>query len=268
MEAETFQSFQRIALERAGISLRAGKAALVQARLARRLRDLGLATERDYLARLQGDDGELVMFLDAISTNFTHFFREPDHFEALREWAAAARAAGQRKFRFWSAACSSGEEPYTAAMVLEPVLEGCDWRILATDLSTRVLARAAAAVYEGEEIGGIPPALRARWLERAGDGELGERWAIAPALRERVTFHRLNLAMRPYPMSGPFDAIFCRNVMIYFDLPMRAGLVGELERLVRPGAPVFIGHSETLNGIATRLRCERPSVYRLREGEP
>jgi chemotaxis protein methyltransferase CheR len=266
MEAETFRAFQQIAHARAGIFLRPGKAALVQARLAKRLRELGLASEREYLEKLEADAGEeLVLFLDAISTNFTHFFREADHFDLLREHVRAARSAGQRKFRLWSAGCSSGEEPYTIAMVLDPELEGCDWRILATDLSTRVLARAAAAVYEEEEIAGVPPPLRTRYLERAEARGGAERWAVARRLRERIVFHRLNLAARPYPMAGPFDAIFCRNVMIYFDLPMRAGLVKEFERLIRPRAPFFVSHSETLNGIASRFRSERPSVYRLPE---
>jgi chemotaxis protein methyltransferase CheR len=264
MEPETFKAFQEIAHEKAGIFLRPAKVALVQARLARRLRELGLASEREYLDRLVSDSGEeLVLFLDAISTNFTHFFREADHFETLRASVAEARSKGQRKFRFWSAGCSSGEEPYTAAMVLDPVLEGCDWRILATDLSTRVLARAAAGLYGEEELAGVPAPLRGRYLERApDDAEGAPRFSISARLRERVVFRRLNLAARPYPMRGPLDAIFCRNVMIYFDLPMRAGLVGEFERLLRPGSPLFVGHSETLNGIATRLRSERPSVYR------
>jgi chemotaxis protein methyltransferase CheR len=269
MEAETFQAFQEIAYAKAGIFLRQGKAALVQARLAKRLRELGLASERDYLARLRADGGgdEVVLFLDAISTNFTGFFREPDHFESLREHVAALRAAGQRRFRFWSAACSSGEEPYTAAMVLDPLLEGCDWRLLATDISTRVLTRAAHGIYNEEEIAPVSASLRARYLEGAAPGTGGSpRWAVKARLRDRIVFRRLNLAGRPYPMSGPLDAIFCRNVMIYFDRPMREGLVGELERLLRPGSPLFIGHSETLNGIPTRLRPERPSVYRLPEG--
>jgi len=267
MEAETFKAFQDLAYAKAGIFLRQGKAALVQARLAKRLRELGLASEREYLEKLKADSGEeVVLFLDAISTNFTKFFREPDHFETLAAWVSAERKAGQRRFRFWSAACSSGEEPYTAAMVLDPILEGCDWKILATDISTRVLARAARGHYVAEEIEPVPPALRARYLEPAPEeDDGGERFAVAARLRERIVYRRLNLAARPYPMQGPLDAIFCRNVMIYFDRPMREGLVQEFERLVRPGAPLFIGHSETLNGIATRFRSERPSVYRLPE---
>jgi chemotaxis protein methyltransferase CheR len=264
VERETFQAFQEIAHAKAGIFLRPGKAALVQARLARRLRELGLSSEREYLDRLRTDgEEELVLFLDAISTNFTNFFREPDHFETLAKDVQAALTAGQQKFRFWSAGCSSGEEPYTLAMVLEPILKARDWRILATDISTRVLARAAEGVYSEEEVEPIPADLRGKFLEPAGAGEGEPRFAFARRLRERVVFHRLNLAARPYPMAGPLDAVFCRNVMIYFDRPMRAGLVGEFERLLRPGAHLFIGHSETLNGIDTDLRSERPSVYRL-----
>ncbi len=265
MDATTFKDFQAIAYEKAGIFLREGKAALVQARLAKRLRELGLATEREYLDRLRADGGEeVVLFLDAISTNFTRFFREPDHFDTLRDEVAAARAGGQRRFRFWCAASSSGEEPYTIAAVLDPVLEGCDWRLLATDISTRVLGRAQAGVYGPEEIDGIPPDVLPRVMERVPPGEDGhERWAVRDRFKERIVFRRLNLAVHPYPMSGPLDAIFCRNVMIYFDRPMRAGVVGEFERLVRPGALLFIGHAETLNGIPTRFRSERPSVYRL-----
>jgi chemotaxis protein methyltransferase CheR len=264
MEHETFQAFQQIAYQKAGIFLRPGKAALVQARLAKRLRELGLPSERDYLERLQGDAGdELVLFLDAISTNFTKFFREPDHFETLARDVEAALSAGQKRFRFWCAGCSSGEEPYTAAMVLDPLLKGRDWKLLATDLSTRVLSRATEGVYTDEDVEPIPGALRSKYLEPSGATDGGPRHGISRKLRERIFFHRLNLAHRPYPMSGPLDAVLCRNVMIYFDRPMRAGLVGEIERVLRPGAHLFIGHSETLNGIETHLRSERPSVYRL-----
>jgi chemotaxis protein methyltransferase CheR len=266
MDAQTFKDFQAIAYQKAGIFLREGKAALVQARLAKRLRELGLTSEREYLEKLRGEgDDEVVLFLDAISTNFTKFWREPDHFETLKEHVLAQKAAGQRKFRFWSAASSSGEEPYTIAMTLDPILEGCDWKLLATDISTRVLARAVAGEYTDEEIDGIPPALLQRYVDRR-TGEDGEaRWVVKDRLKQKITYRRLNLASRPYPMKGPMDAVFCRNVMIYFDRPMRAGVVGEFERLVGPGCPLFIGHSETLNGISTRFKTERPSVYRMPE---
>jgi chemotaxis protein methyltransferase CheR len=255
-----FEGFQRIARERAGIHLRAGKAVLVASRLAPRLRELGLASEQEYLDRLlrAADDRELVRFLDAISTNFTKFFREPDHFELLAGDATRAKAGGQRRFRYWSAGCSSGEEPYTLAMVLDPLLGGCDWKILATDISTIVLAQAAAGEYEEEDIATIPQQQRNRHLARIGDG----RWRFHAALRERVVFRRMNLAERPFPMKGPLDAVLCRNVMIYFDLPMREQLVGGIERLLAPGAPLLIGHAETLSGIRTGLRSHGPSVYR------
>ncbi len=267
MDAACFEGFRRIAQERAGIFLRPGKDALVSSRLARRLRELGLASEREYLERLLGaaGDHELVHFLDAISTNFTRFFREPAHFELLAADAERARAAGQQRFRYWSAACSSGEEAYTLAMVLEPILARCDWKILASDLSTAALAQAAAGEYGAEEVSPVPAALRARHLASAGGQP--ERWRISPPLRERVVFRRLNLIERPFPMKGPLDAVLCRNVMIYFDRTTRASIVAEVERLLRPGAPLLIGHAETLSGVPTRLRAERPSVYRLPAGD-
>ena len=269
MDAETFAAFQAFAYQKAGIFLREGKAALIQARLARLLRELGLGSEREYLERLRGPEGEeeLVLFLDAISTNFTKFYREPDHFETLGELARAAKAAGKKRFRLWCAASSSGEEPYTIAIELDRVLAGVDWKVLATDISTRVLARAVAGEYGAEEVESIPPEVLSRSLDRLPADAGGPRWVVKPHLKERVVFRRLNLATRPYPMQGPLDAIFCRNVMIYFDQKMRAAVVGEFERLVRPGGLLVVGHSETLNGISTRFRSERPSVYRMPEGD-
>ncbi len=268
MDLSSFRAFQEIAYRQAGIHLREGKAALVQARLAKRLRELGLRNEEEYLERLRGRDAreELVLFLDAISTNFTKFFREADHFDLLREDVEAALAAGQRRFRFWCAGCASGEEPYTVAMTVHDLLATADWKILATDLSTRALARARAGAYGDEEVADVPARFREKFLTRSRVADGGSIWSVGARLKERIVFRRLNLAERPYPMSGPLDAIFCRNVMIYFDRPMRASLVAEVERLVKPGGRFFIGHSETLNGIETGLRVERPSVYR-RPGE-
>jgi chemotaxis protein methyltransferase CheR len=264
MTPASFRAFQEIAYAQAGIHLREGKAALVQARLAKRLRELGLQSEEEYLGRLRGRDcrEEIVLFLDAISTNFTKFFREPDHFDLLREDVAAAVAAGQHRFRFWCAGCASGEEPYTVAMTVHDLLATRDWRILATDLSTRALSRAREGVYGDEEVADVPARFRERFLTRARGSDGSSTWTVSPRLKERIVFRRLNLSHRPYPMPGPLDAVFCRNVMIYFDRPMRAGLVAEVERLVKPGGRFFIGHSETLNGIETGLHVERPSVYR------
>jgi chemotaxis protein methyltransferase CheR len=268
MDAASFRQFQEIAYEQAGIHLREGKAALVQARLAKRLRELGLRSEEEYLGRLRGQDAreEIVLFLDAISTNFTKFFRESDHFDLLREDVVAALQGGQRRFRFWCAGCATGEEPYTVAMTIHDLLAAADWKILATDLSTRALGRAEAGVYGDDEIADVPARFREKFLTRERSDDGSSMWTVSQRLRDRIVFRRLNLARHPYPMSGPLDAVFCRNVMIYFDRPMRASLVGEVERLVKPGGRFFIGHSETLNGIETGLHVERPSVYR-RAGE-
>jgi chemotaxis protein methyltransferase CheR len=264
VDAGAFKAFQEIAYAQAGIHLREGKAALVQARLAKRLRELGLQSEEEYLVRLRGREGrdEVVLFLDAISTNYTMFFREPDHFDLLREDVEAARRAGQDRFRFWCAGCATGEEPYTVAMTVHDLLAGCDWKILATDLSTRALSRARAGTYGDDEIAEVPARFREKFLTRRRGEDGASSWTVAQRLRDRIVYRRLNLARQPYPMRGPLDAVFCRNVMIYFDHPMRAALVGEIERLLKPGGRFFIGHSETLNGIEAALRVERPSIYR------
>ncbi len=262
MDKASFDYFREVAYTTAGIALSDGKQALVSSRLASRLRALGLPDERAYVNYLRGDESgaELVHFLDVISTNFTSFFRERDHFTELGLTAKRALASGRRRFRYWSAASSSGEEPWSMAMVLAEALGmETDWRILATDISTRVLRTAERGVYAAEQTQTIPPELRARWMSRQGDGT----WSIVPALRPRVVYRRLNLATPPYPMQGPLDAVFCRNVMIYFDNRVRQGLITEVERLLEPGGLLCIGHTETLTGVRTTLDTERPSVYRL-----
>jgi chemotaxis protein methyltransferase CheR len=269
MDASTFRAYQQIARAKAGIDIRPGKESLISARVGSRMRQLGLKTERQYLDHLKSDPTgeELILFLDAIATNFTSFFREPDHFDKMREQVRRLLDQGQRRFRFWCAASSSGEEPYSLALALADLLEGKDWRILATDISTRVLAVAERAIYPKARIKPVPPYLAMRYLEPAGLLGEEELFRVRAELRARVVFRRLNLAEPPFPMQGPLDAVLCRNVMIYFDLPVRQALVAEVDRLLRPGAPFIVGHSETLNGIRTRLEAERPSVYILPESE-
>jgi chemotaxis protein methyltransferase CheR len=266
MDAALLRSFAALARAEAGIHLLEGKEQLVAQRLAKRLRRLGLSDERAYLALLRGAGGaaELVHFLDAMATNFTCFFREREHFDALGAAAVRRAASGQRRLRFWSAAASSGEEPYTMAMVLEEALLGrdVDYRILATDLSTRALAEAVEGVYPEVRVARVPSQLRQRYFSRldcrAGEGR---RYAVGPALRERVAFARLNLATPPFPMRGPFDAVFCCNVMIYFDREVRQRLVAEIEHVLAPGGLLVLGRAETLNGIATALRPAGASTY-------
>jgi chemotaxis protein methyltransferase CheR len=266
MNAALLNRFADIAYARAGIRLRDGKEALVSARVGKRMRALELERIEDYLAILEGPeaDQEIVYFLDAISTNFTSFLREPDHFVRFAELVQTKLEAGQRRLRFWCAASSTGEEPYTIAMTAAEVIgeRDVDWRILATDISTRVLSVAEAGVYDDPVLEPVPRAQRERWFTKmAAGGPRGPRWAVAPALKQHVTFKRLNLATPPFPMKGPLDAVFCRNVMIYFDQPVRQQLIAGIERLLAPDAILFIGHSETLSGLDTQLRALKPSVY-------
>ncbi|HYD52302.1 MAG TPA: protein-glutamate O-methyltransferase CheR [Gemmatimonadaceae bacterium] len=263
----TASHFSRIAVlvkHVAGIDLRPGKEGLVRSRLASRLRALGVTSFDDYLAHLDADasGAELVQLLDVITTNKTSFFREPEHFRLLQDEilpALAGRAAG---IRVWSAGCSSGEEPYTTAIVLRESLDArrfADARVLATDLSTRVLSRAREGVYAEEMLADVPPQLVRRHFAGASRGDRMLR--VVDATRACVRFARLNLMGR-WPMQGPFDVIFCRNVMIYFDKATQQRLVQRFTELLASGGYLFVGHSESLTGIDHGLRYVQPAVYR------
>jgi chemotaxis protein methyltransferase CheR len=267
MKPRVFEGFRDLAQDLAGISLREGNDALVRARVAGRLRALALPSEEAYLALLKGAGGaeERVHFLDAISTGFTSFWREPEHFADLVEQTRLALTAGCRRFRFWSAACSSGEEPYSMAIALEGVFGDLevDWKILATDLSVERLTHAVLGKYTADEVAPLDAVSRAANFVPGGNHPaFGPLHQVRPALRHRVLFRRLNLAQPPYPMRGPLDAVFCRNVMFYFEPPTRQALVGQIERLLRPGGTAYIGRSETLSQLETGLVTVRPSVFR------
>ncbi|MCC7492811.1 MAG: protein-glutamate O-methyltransferase CheR [Fimbriimonadaceae bacterium] len=264
MEAVVFEQFRTLIYDASGIALQANKEALVAARVAKRMRRLGIDRYETYLDHVTADRSgeELVHLLDAISTNVTSFFRESTHFDLLAKLVPQWAAERGGKLRFWSAACSSGEEPYTLAMVLDRALEGraVDWKILATDISTRVLEKAAAGVYEPARMGGITPDLRARYFSSCG-GRDERLYQVVPELRQRVLFRRINLATPPFPFKNQLDAVFCRNVMIYFDAATRGRLVDEIARHLRPGGYLFVGHAESLTGLPTALRTVQPSVY-------
>jgi len=268
MQRTLFERFARLAFDKAGIALKQGKEALVEARIGKRMRALRLPDAAAYVEYLEtaGDEEELLKFLDVISTHFTSFFREPDHFEEMVAAVEAWAARGQKRFRFWSAACSTGEEPYSWAMTLldRAGWDRLDWRILATDISAHTLEQAAAGVYDAGRVAAVSAGLARRFLVPAPgpDGGAQRHFAVADAVKDRVVFRRLNLAQPPYPMTGPLDVVFCRNVLIYFDQPTRQRLVAAVEELLRPGGLVCLGHTETLNGIRTRLRLTRPSVFR------
>jgi len=266
MDQATFMRYRELVHQHSGIALAEGKEALVSARVGKRMRELGLADHRDYLSYLEDDRSgtELVQLLDAVSTNVTSFYREPAHFDRLKQELQRRREAGQSTFRIWSAASSTGEEPYTIAMSVSEVLPvTADWRILATDISTRALATAQAGQYTDDKLKPVPAALRQRWLEPVKN-ERQQLWQVASELRQKVVYRRLNLSSPPFPLRGPLDVIFCRNVMIYFDRDTRQALVDEFTRLLAPDGLLMVGHAESLSGIRTSLETVSPSVYRQR----
>lgn len=263
LKKSTFDALRRIVFEEAGIALTDNKQALVSARVSKRLRALGLPDYDAYLQFLANDTSqdELVAFLDAISTNVTSFFREAKHFEFLTEVMAKWLEAGQTRFRLWSAAASTGEEPYTIAMTLREVIgnRSVDVKLLATDISTRVLRACKEGVYAENKLEGIPRNLRAKYFRRA-NGTPGH-YAVSDDLKRLISFHRLNLSTPPFPMKGPMDVVFCRNVMIYFDNTVRRRLLEDIHRLLKPGGYLMVGHAESLTGLLSTFKVVRPSVY-------
>jgi len=257
-----YEAIRSLVHRRAGIALGDSKQALVQARLAKRMRSLDLSDYDEYLAVLDGPeaDEEIVHLLDAISTNFTSFFREEKHFELLTGIVKSAIASGATQFRLWCAAAATGEEPYTLSMVCQEAASGTrltDIKILATDISTRALESCSRGVYDVNRLANVPEPLRRRWWNETPEG-----YSAKQILRVPLSFARMNLMEAPYPMKGPFDVIFCRNVMIYFDRDGRKKFVTEARRLLKPAGHLFVGSSESLSGVAEGLRTETPSVYK------
>lgn len=265
LDDATFRHFCDLIYEKAGIKLGTGKQSLVEARLGKRMRKLGIGSYREYLHLIEQDEAsdEVIEMLDAISTNTTHFFRESEHFDRLRQLLQDWEAQGQRRFRIWCAASSTGEEPYTIAMTVREALANTqDIKILATDISTKVLRLASQGVYTRKGAASIPPPLLAKYFTRQQERHVDEpHYAADESLRSLLTFARLNLATPPYPMKGPFDVILCRNVMIYFDNAVRSRLLAECERLLRPEGILIVGHAESLSGMLTGLHRLEPSVY-------
>jgi chemotaxis protein methyltransferase CheR len=261
-----FRKFCRIAHEEAGLHLKDGKEALVSARVSKRMRTLGIANVRGYLRYLQEDPSgeEIVHFVDVVTTNYTRFFREPEHFNELKCFVERSAQAGQTRFKLWCAAAATGEEPYSMAMALAALIESArlDVRILATDISTKALRVAREALYPDKCVADIPTDVRRKSFVPCCDPPGNQPWwQVRPELRARVVFDRVNLSQPPFPMKGPFDAIFCRNVMIYLNQHVRSNLVTEMESLLRPGGLLVVGHAETLTGLRSGLTMIRPSVY-------
>ncbi len=248
----------------AGINLHDGKKELIKARLSKRLRTLGIHSFDEYFTYLKKDSNgnEMTCMLDAISTNLTSFFRENDHFDYLADSILPRlESTGQRKLRIWSAGCSTGEEPYTIAMTVSERLNLSQWdtKILATDLSTNVLQKAKEGIYKSRSVEGISPQLKMKYFDASKNGK-DKKYQINSSLRQMITFGHLNL-MGSWPMRGPLDVIFCRNVMIYFDKSTRAKLISRFWDLLAPGGTLLIGHSESLTGIQQNFKYVRPTIY-------
>lgn len=266
-----FAFLRQFVYDQCGIALSDQKRQLVQGRLQRRLRALRLRNFSEYCELLKHDPAsELGELASAISTNVTAFFREMHHYDLLiekllPEWIEQKRRDGGR-LRIWSAGCSTGEEPYAIAMVLAEALERTgakiDAKILATDLSPQALEQAHRGVYAFDRLGGVSDERRKRWFLR-GQGEYDGLASVHPRLRELVTILPLNL-LHDWPMQGPFDAIFCRNVVIYFDKPTKEKLFTRYARMLPSGGYLFLGHSESMHGLSNDFELIGRTVYRKR----
>lgn len=264
-----FKRFSLLVYERCGINLHQRRKELVRARVSRRLREAGFEDFKTYYRFVTREDGgdELVRLLDTISTNLTSFFREEKHFDFLRQkvfpnYTTNRRENGPLKLRFWSAGCSSGEEPYSLAMLLLEYLgedSDCDVKILATDISTKVLAQAERGVYPMTRLERIPVPVVRKYFRR-GYGKQEGYFRVKPLVREMVRFRRFNL-IEPLDFQETFDIILCRNVMIYFDRTTQEDLANRLYEGLVHGGYLFIGHSEALIQVSHRFTYVRPGIY-------
>lgn len=264
MDQRTFNRFREIVYEKSGIALKEGKEALVTARVGKRMRALGINAHKRYLEYVLADKSgeEIVHLLDAISTNVTSFFREQGHFEFMSKVMSGWLKEGQRRFRLWSAACSTGEEPYSMAMTLAEVSKSysADIKILASDISTRALAKCFAGVYGEEKFLDVPKFLRCRYFNKyGGNGDV--YYIVSSEIKRMIVIRRLNLASTPFPMRGPLDIVFCRNAMIYFDNRVRINLLAEIYRLLKPGGYLMVGHAESLTGMVSEFKVVKPAIY-------
>lgn len=262
LTAPQFARITRLLHDHAGIRMREGKEGLVRARLTKRLRKLGLPDFDAYLTFVEQEPSrrEFAEMIDALTTNKTSFLREATHFDFLRD-AVFPHCDGP--VRIWSAGCSSGEEPYTLAMLCQESFGSSnarDVKILATDISHRVLATAKAGVYPADGMQDVPSAWLQKYWAKRSDAGGRQVYEAQAGLRRLVHFAKLNL-MEQWPMRGPFDAILCRNVMIYFDKATQQQLVERYWALLRPGGHLFVGHSESLTGLTHRFRYVQPAVY-------
>jgi len=265
-----FQKFRNLVYQRAGINLHQGKKQLVQARLSKVLRREGLRSFQDYYELVLNDNtgNKLVDLLDRISTNHTYFFREKDHLDFLAETIIpnilnSSKGNGIKEIRLWSAGCSSGEEPYSIALkILDDggLPPGITIKILATDLSTKVIETGSRGVYRDDKLRNITPAMKRKYFQK-GKGRSEGFYRVIQPVRDMITFRKFNL-MDPFPFRRKFDVIFCRNVMIYFDRETQQRMVNKFTQYIKPGGYFIVGHSESLSGIRHNLQYIVPTIYR------
>jgi Methylase of chemotaxis methyl-accepting proteins len=259
---QQFDKISRLVYQISGIDLHEGKQELVKARLLKRLRHLRISDFNRYFKYLANDKSgaEIQAMVDVLTTNKTNFFRESDHLDYLRN--EIIPGLGKNPIRIWSAGCSSGEEPYSIAITLceaIPDILKSDIQILATDISDRMMERAREGLYDEETLQGMPSILKHRYFHKS-EARIGSRYRVVPQLQSMVRFAKLNL-MAEWPMSGLFDVIFCRNVMIYFDKPTQEKLVKRFWSQLREGGYLMVGHSESLTFLAHDYRYLKPAVY-------
>lgn len=265
-QEKDFHFLSRLVHDKTGIVLAEHKQNMVYSRIARRLRALGLTKFSQYCELITSEHGEqeVADFVNAVTTNLTKFFREEHHFLHLKNEVlapAAARAGG--KFRIWSAGCSSGMEPYSIAMTAREAIRDIDrwdFRILATDIDTNMLDTGRRGIYRDSDLESVPKPLRAKYCGRAVGGDEG-RVEMAESLKRLIAFKQLNL-LDEFPMKGPFDAVFCRNVVIYFNKDTQRVLFSKVAKLLKPGGFLYIGHSENLHGVSDAFELQGRTVYR------
>lgn len=259
-----FEQVRRLIYEHAGISLNPSKKDMVYSRLSRRLRATGLGSFRDYLALLESDDveSEWEAFVNSLTTNLTSFFREPHHFPILAEHVLKHR--GKHPIALWCSAASTGEEPYSMAMTMVQSFGSYSppVSILATDLDTHVLKKAEAGIYPVERIAKLPDDIKKRFFLKGTQGNAGYV-RVRPELRAMITFRQVNLLDNVWPLNGPLDAIFCRNVMIYFDKKTQLKILEKFAPLLRPDGLLFAGHSESFHNASHLFRLQGKTVYEL-----
>lgn len=264
---EDFRHLAQVAYDYAGIALADNKRNLVYSRVSRRLRALRMNSFSQYREFLSSDGREIESFINSISTNHTKFFREAHHFQHFRTHVVLpfAQSGGRNvggRLRVWSAGCSSGEEPYTIAVILKREVRdfgGCDVRILATDIDTDILAKAARGEFSSNAFDEVPKPYHSFFKAEEGEGTV-DKVVMDKDVKSLITFRRLNL-MAPWPFNGKFDAIFCRNVMIYFDAPTKTTLVDRFTQQLKPGGWLYIGHSESLIGSHPGLQLMGRTIY-------